>query len=113
VVVFGICFGSAVFAQEAEPIEGFPDHLLYSQFPGNADGTDPLQQHIALRRTWENGQVLNVCFFGGDVVTHHLIAAVASEWDQYANLKFNFGELPNYRDCTSPNTGFSQIRVGF
>jgi len=107
-----ILSATVALGQEDAIQEGLPDHLIYMESNGPSGDVDGLEQHIAKTR-WPPGQTLRVCFFGGDEVVHELVAQVASEWSEYANLKFDFGPKETRRDCMSPSTGFSQIRVSF
>jgi hypothetical protein len=105
---------AAAQAPSMEVLEGLPEHFLYlqSQAPTNTDSHE-LRQLYANQRRWEPGQVLKVCFFGGNPTVNRLIAETASEWAKFANLKFDFGAPGVGRDCLSPRAGFSHIRIGF
>jgi hypothetical protein len=53
-------------------------------------------------RLWENGKRLRVRFLDGDPTIQQKIAAIAPEWEQFANLKLNF-----VRD------GAAEVRISF
>jgi hypothetical protein len=105
---------SAVFAQDTSETEDMlPDHFLYMLSSSNDDSPDSMSQNIDGGKIWPKGQLLRVCFFGGDKVVRTLIASVAPEWSNVSGLSFDFGSSPSFRDCASPQTGFSHIRIGF
>jgi hypothetical protein len=55
---------------------------------------------IALRPLlWEPGQTITVCFRSGTQKARVRVALIASEWLQYANLKFDFGDITDPRIC--------------
>jgi hypothetical protein len=72
---------------------------------------------LNLSKRWEPAQSLKIAFKGGDSVLHGKIADAVTEWTQYANLKFDFGNDPatgKYRVWDSSDKTFSaEIRVSF
>ncbi|MBK8050401.1 MAG: hypothetical protein IPK16_26845 [Anaerolineales bacterium] len=54
------------------------------------------------RKRWSNGAELNVTFLSGEPVVQRKVAAIASEWSQFANVTFAFGTDPE-----------SDIRIDF
>ena len=102
-------------AQEraAEAIaEGVPEHLVYALQP-SADDSATAAQQLNAAQLWPKDEVLRVCFFGGNAVVKKLIATIATQWNQYSIVKFDFGKDNEWRDCVQPRYGFSQVRVGF
>jgi hypothetical protein len=69
-----------------------------------------LQAVVVIAAKWNTGSTLRTCFFGGTPEVRTRIAAIATEWTQYANLKLDFGG-PNPRSCTARDD--SAIRIGF
>lgn len=104
------------FGQESMPpefVESLPEHLLYLYSSNRTDGgSEVMEQLVADTRRWEPGRVLRVCMFGGNEVVGALIRQVASEWNSYSSVKFDFGPSPGY-NCLSPTAGYFQIRIGF
>ena len=72
---------------------------------------------ISLTRRWQTGQTITIAFRGGDKTLHKQIADTVTEWTQYANLKFDFGQdsaSGQYRHWTPTDTAFAaDIRVSF
>ncbi|KFC61830.1 Astacin (Peptidase family M12A) [Bosea sp. LC85] len=60
---------------------------------------------------WKVGSTIPVCFLDGSSTGRANVAAVASEWSMFANIKFDFGSAPNFRTCSTTNP--SKIRVTF
>jgi hypothetical protein len=48
---------------------------------------------ILRKNVWENGRVLNVKFLDGDATQRKKVEARAHAWEDYANIKFKFGNL--------------------
>src|SRR5262245_60604754 len=44
---------------------------------------------------WQPGQAIHVCFRSGTQKARARVAQIAGEWLQYANLKFDFGDIAN------------------
>ncbi|MEO9470084.1 MULTISPECIES: hypothetical protein [Sphingomonadales] len=100
-------------AQEPDAMEGLPEHYLYMQNAGDLENPQSLQQLYLPETFWLPGQRLQICFFGGGAPVHELIAAVASQWTEHANIEFDFGPKGARYDCFDPKFGFSAIRIGF
>lgn len=60
---------------------------------------------------WPAGSTLSGCFFLGDRLNRQMVVEAAAEWSQVANIRFDFGQAPGYRDCDTAKP--STIRVGF
>lgn len=76
--------------------------------PANIVKSDPKIKGAAdSRRLWPNGSVLKVCFLEGDAEVHKRVEAVAHQWSQYANLKFQFvkDSRAEIRITFDPKTG--------
>lgn len=58
----------------------------------NSLHSDPLSRGaIIASKRWKPGQTLRVHFLEGDRTIHRRVEAIAHQWSQYANIKFNFG----------------------
>ena len=62
-------------------------------------------------KLWAPGSVVTVCFFGGSNELRMRIASVALEWTQHGNVKLDFGDLKQPRQCLPEER--NDIRVGF
>ncbi|NUB15495.1 hypothetical protein GAY28_24670 [Azospirillum brasilense] len=102
-------------SESAPPVlmEGLPEHLAYIYSLETSDQPGTGEQFYAGKRRWEPGDTLKVCFFGGNPVVTTLIRTIAGEWENYANIQFDFGGSDTWRDCTKKASGFSHIRIGF
>jgi hypothetical protein len=81
------------------------DHLLFLTASSTAGTqTRGLIQELAVLHThlWKNGRTLKVKFLGGATDVQTQIAAIAKEWEQYANITFDFIQQ-----------GDADIRIGF
>lgn len=99
-----------------EITETLPEHLryFYEQESDETDaGAGKPRGMVAGDRIWVPGDQLKVCFFGGSPHVRTIISIVASQWSEWANISFDFGAAPGFRDCGKPRNGFSQIRIGF
>lgn len=106
---------NSTLAQNEKMIDRLPEHLLYIYTqPAGATGPSLAEnQLVAGKRRWEQGRTLRVCLFGGNASVAKLIRDVASEWNNYGNIKFDFGPEGSWYNCLVPSAGFFQIRVGF
>lgn len=98
---------------EDQIAEALPEHLLYLYSSQAAGPDDAPRQLSTTTWRWQSGDTLKVCFFGGNEVSNTLVAAVASEWNRYSTVKFDFGPSGKWRDCNDPRQGYSQIKVGY
>lgn len=99
----------AVLVQEV-----IPDHLAYLYAPSSdASPKGVSHQIFAIKRRWEPGRTLRVCFYNGNAAVVSLIRNVASEWNAYSGVVFDFGAPDRWFNCLDPRVGFPQIRVGF
>jgi hypothetical protein len=96
-------------------IDRLPEHLLYIYVQPGGQPAAPFaeRQLSASKRRWEQGRTLRVCLFGGNPVVARLIREVAGEWNNYVNIKFDFGPADGWYNCLAPTQGFYQIRIGF
>jgi hypothetical protein len=69
---------------------------------GPLSGPMPLQMALDTRTLWKPGRVLRARFLDGDPVVQTKVEAVAHTWEQYANIKFVFGNDPE-----------AEIRISF
>jgi hypothetical protein len=70
--------------------------------PPGLDGPPPLALAALTGKLWKPGRVLKVRFLDGDPVVQKQLQPFALVWEQYANLKFAFGNDPG-----------AEIRVSF
>jgi len=99
---------------ERQTIEVIPDHLAYLYArDGAAAAGDAQYQLYAEKRRWENGRRLRVCFYSGNPVVVKLVKSIASEWNSYTGVTFDFGPEGGWLNCLSPQVGFPEIRIGF
>jgi hypothetical protein len=65
-------------------------------------------------KKWANGQTLTVCFFGGSTTLQRRVQNSASQWMQFANIKFHFvaGRSANIRIAFTGRGGASESYVG-
>lgn len=108
----------SLHAQQAPvTVEALPEHLLYlytrqtTSSPGIVAGRSDVT--VTPAHQWENGKTLRVCLFSGNQTVAALIAEVASDWNNYSGVKFDFGPTGRWYDCLSPAGGFFQVRIGF
>ena len=60
---------------------------------------------------WPAGSTLTGCFFLGERAHRQSIADAAHDWSTSANIRFDFGHAPGYRDCDGERP--SVVRIGF
>jgi hypothetical protein len=58
---------------------------------------------VARSLLWRPGETVKVCFRSGTQKARARVAALASEWMQYANLILDFGEMSNPSLCRGDN----------
>lgn len=93
--------------------ESLPDHLIYIYANQNEGTKNVGEQLLAQDKRWVPGDQLKVCFFGGNPIVRAMVADIASEWNKYSSVKFDFGKTGTWRNCNDTSAGFSQVRVGF
>jgi len=98
---------------EQEILEVIPDHLAYLYTPETIIGGETAHQLVANERRWENGRKLRVCFYNANPVVVKLIRTVASEWNEFSGVMFDFGPDNSWFNCMHPKVGLPEIRVGF
>lgn len=76
------------------------------QLDGDARGA------VITSKKWKPGQTLRVRFLNGDPIVHQKIAAVAQQWSQYANIRFEFGNDPDAEIRISCQPGGSWSYLG-
>ena len=59
-------------------------------------------EEMAVTKKWANGKLLRVHFLGGTSKLHDKVKQYAKQWENYANIKFDFVDDPA-----------AEIRVGF
>lgn len=67
----------------------------------------PFELALLTNTLWRPGRVLRVRFLGGDPRVQAKVVQVAKTWEQYANIKFEFGNDPEaeIRVAFIPNSG--------
>lgn len=63
---------------------------------------DPIELALKASALWSPGRVLRCRFLGGDPIVQRKVEEVAHQWEQYANIKFLFGDDPD-----------AEIRIAF
>lgn len=63
-------------------------------------------------KKWQPGQTLRVRFLDGDPIVHQKIEAVAHQWSQYINIRFEFDNDPNAEIRISCQPGGSWSYIG-
>ena len=53
--------------------------------------TDSSEEYPLKNKLWPNGSTLKVTFLDGDTALQNKVKAIAQEWIQYANIRFDFG----------------------
>ncbi len=61
--------------------------------PDDLDGR-ALELALFTKKLWKPGRVLRVRFLGGNPELQQKVAAVAQQWSQFANIRFDFGNDP-------------------
>lgn len=115
-LLLSVLLAGPVHAAIGEPHfnESYPISYVYSILPPTSlDSPESAQSAMYARsRRWESGRVLRVCLFDGNKTVARLIREVASEWNKYSAVKFDFGPTPSGFNCLD-NGGFYQIRINF
>jgi serralysin len=103
------------FSEEAQQraIEENPENAKtgMSFIQNFADTVEFSRMALVAGKKWKPGRTLRVRFLDGDPVVHRKIQAVAQQWSQYANIKFQFGNDPDaeIRISCSPGGSWSYI----
>jgi serralysin len=74
-----------------------PDNAVpaFDRQPRSAEEIESLRLALIIAKKWKPGRTLRVRFLGGDPVVHQKIEYYAKQWEQYANIKLEFGSDPN------------------
>jgi hypothetical protein len=70
--------------------------------PLGLGGPSPAQLAALTGKLWKPGRVLKVRFLDGDASVQERVQSLAHEWENYADIKFEFGNDPN-----------AEIRISF
>jgi hypothetical protein len=70
--------------------------------PPGMDGPPPIALAALTGKLWKPGRVLRCRFLDGEATVKARVEPYAHEWEQYANIKFVFGEDPD-----------AEIRISF
>lgn len=62
-------------------------------------------------KMWPQNQELQVCFLGGTRKARARVAAIAVDWTNFVNLRLNFGDVTNPRNCSGQGT--EHIKINF
>ena len=67
------------------------------EIPSRIDPRSTSREELALAKykLWQPGQTIRISFLDGDEATHKRVEEVASQWLDYANLEFEFGNFPD------------------
>lgn len=80
--------------------------------PKSSSGFEPnaVEGVVDEFRLWQTGSALKACFFGGSEDLKKFFADTSKDITDIANLKFDFGESPNFNKC---GDGAYHIRIAF
>jgi serralysin len=67
---------------------------------------------VETKKKWQPGQTLRVRFLDGDPIVQQKIEAVAHQWSQYINIRFEFGHDPDAEIRISCKRGGSWSYIG-
>jgi serralysin len=67
---------------------------------------------VIASKKWQPGQTLRVRFLDGDPIVQQKIEAVAHQWSQYINIRFEFGNDPDAEIRISCQPGGSWSYIG-
>lgn len=86
-----------VSAAEADALAQRPDNMIAVPIPGGRSLGRPRMAIItaALWATGKPGDVIKARFLDGADVVQHKVEQVAHEWEQHANVRFEFGDDPD------------------
>jgi hypothetical protein len=92
--------------EEAEP-------PLLHLIPAGIDQSTHTGMKGVINRTrmWPQNMELAVCFLSGTRKARARVAAAATEWTNYVNLTFNFGDMADPRTCSG--SGTEHIKIDF
>jgi len=62
-------------------------------------------------RRWKAGSTLRVCFMDGTAISRKMVADAASIWQNFGNIRLDFGAGPNFYQCGVSDVG--PIRISF
>ncbi len=86
-----------------QAVEENPANIPLSTAPADGFGSiEPLELALETRTLWKPGRELRVRFLDGDPVVQAKVAEVAHRWEEYANIRFVFGDDPQ-----------AEIRIAF
>nr|NIQ14761.1 Tolloid-like protein 1 [Candidatus Dadabacteria bacterium] len=71
-------------------------------YPKSLTATEPLHLALLTGTKWKNGRTLRVTFLDGHPTVKQRVIKYAKVWEEYANIKFQFGNFPN-----------AEIRISF
>jgi hypothetical protein len=80
---------------------------------GSSDSA-PSALRVVTDKMWANGRTLTVCFFGGSTTLQQSVQKYASQWTQFANIKFHFvpGRIADIRIAFTGRGNRSDSYVG-
>ncbi|MEF2096414.1 M12 family metallopeptidase [Bacillus sp. CFBP9009] len=67
---------------------------------------------ISKEYRWENGRTIKVRFLNGEKAVQEKVEKYAHEWENYANIKFEFGNFNPAEIRISFNKGYSTSHIG-
>lgn len=86
-----------------QAIEENPANIPLLETPADGFGAiEPLELALETRTLWKPGRELRVRFLDGDPVVQAKVEAVAHRWEEFANIRFVFGDDPQ-----------AEIRIAF
>jgi hypothetical protein len=114
IFVVGPCFCCVgVWAHDFAPDRVFHEVVIPPHSADNLDSVTAggLGAVVSAYKLWQPGVTLNVCFIGGEAEVRAFFIEAERDWELAANLKWDFGNVPSYRECDSSHP--SHIRIAF
>lgn len=81
----------AAAAAEARAVSVRPDNVRVRPFRMASARSNITFAAVEKLKLWPNGKILRVGFLDGDPVVQQKVAAVAKQWEQFVNLRLDFG----------------------
>src|SRR5262245_41538758 len=88
-------------AAEADALAERPDNMMVVPLPGGRALGRP-RMALITQTLWKPGTTISVSFMDGDASVKQKVEAVAHQWEEFANIRFEFGKDPQ-----------AQIRISF
>src|SRR5262249_37184468 len=76
-------------------IEENPDNAPAGPAAFSVAPLPPRFMALITGKRWKRGRTLRVRFLGGDPAVRQKVESFAHQWEEYANIKFRFGDEPH------------------